>query len=37
MITVFSEMFVHVSWCEFTLDLDSVWVELKILFLDSLQ
>ena len=27
----------HVSWCQFTVDLDSVWVRLKIILEDSLQ
>ena len=29
--------FFHVSWCEFMLDLDPVWVQLKILDHDSLH
>ena len=28
---------IHVSWCGFMLDLDSVWAPLKILLLDSFQ
>ena len=32
-----SETFSHVSWWEFMLDLNSIWVQLKILLSDSLQ
>ena len=29
--------FCHVSWCEFMLDLDPVWVQLKVLDQESLH